>query len=193
MALKAKSVFIDMYVEHVQKEGSRKRKSRRVSISTDWAESGSTGTRIVEAAAKQETLKKEKKKKLDDERREREDKKKKKARASKRNKARRERERVKKKVQTAHNKKLSKEKRKEAEKTRLKMIKKHAEIAAEKKMMNAHKCKVRGCKRRWSEGSVQCDQWLWCGECNFFGICFVHVKDDEHLQALNVHEGGCGK
>ena len=197
METTAKRIFMDLYETHVESEELKKGKTKRVSISTDWAESGMSGVHLVDAAAKQAALQKEKEdKRAEDEKHRREEREKKEDEKRAR-KEERERKKNQKDFETAERLKKIVQERKEREEKKEEEQREKEKSKAEREEMkrekNKHTCKAKGCRRRWTDKVHLAQKWEWCGTCDYFGFCDIHVQCDEHQQAMKNHEEACSK
>jgi hypothetical protein len=201
IAFEAKEAFKALHEEHSQSVQNRKRKTRRVSISTNWGESGSTGIQILESAEKKRKLNEEKviqrqkeKENRESERREREQEKKMRRESKEKEKIALEKSRAKakkerEKRQAEKVKKKEKERRKKSEAR----AKKSKEGKEKKIAMKKYLCKADGCPRAWPSGVMHDDAWLWCEGCGLYGLCFFHIRKEEQLTLLHNHEEKCKK
>ncbi len=201
IAFEAKEALRALHEEHTHTIKSRKRKAQRVSISTNWGESGSTGIQVLESVGKKRKLNEEKamkrqkeKENREEQRRDREEKKKKRRENKEKEKILTEKKRV--EADTARKKKrlekekLEEEKRKKKEEARvMKSSEAGKEIISKKK----YQCGAEECSSSWPSGRRNDDDWLWCDACEIFGMCFIHVHDEEKLLALRNHEEKCKK
>ncbi len=201
IAFEAKEAFKALHEEHSQSIQNRKRKMRRVSISTNWGESGSTGIQILESAEKKRKLSEEKeiqrqkeRDNRENERREREEEKKMRRKSKEkekialgRSRAKAKKERQKRQAEKA--KKKEKERRKKEE-ARAKKSKEGKEKKISKKK---YRCKADGCSQAWPSGIPYDDDWLWCEGCGLYGLCFFHIRKEEQLILLRNHEEKCKK
>jgi len=201
IAFEAKEAFKALHEEHSHAVQNRKRKSRRVSISTNWGESGSTGIQILESAEKKRKLNEEKvvqrqkeKENRETQRREREEAKKKRREskekekvALQRSRARAKKEREKRRAEKV--KKKEKERRKQEEPRE----KKSKEGKGKNNSVKKYLCAADGCSQAWPTGVSHDDDWLWCDMCSLYGMCFFHVRKEEQLVLLCNHEENCKK
>ena len=201
IAFEAKEAFKALHEEHSHAVQNRKRKSRRVSISTNWGESGSTGIQILESAEKKRKLNEEKvvqrqkeKENRETQRREREEAKKKRREskekekvALQRSRARAKKEREKRRAEKVKKKEKERRKKEEARE------KKSKEGKGKKNSVKKYLCAADGCSQAWPTGVSHDDDWLWCDACGLYGMCFFHVRKEEQLVLLRNHEENCKK
>jgi len=201
IAFEAKEAFKALHEEHSQAVQNRKRKTRRVSISTNWGESGSTGIQILESVEKKQKMNEEKesqqqkeKENRESERREREEEKKMRRESKEKEKIALEKSHAKAKKERE---KRQAEKAKKKEKERRKKVEARAKKSQEGKEKKIPKrkylCKAGGCSRAWPSGVTHDDDWLWCEACGLYGLCFFHIRKEEQLVLLCNHEEKCKK
>ena len=201
LAMEVKDTISLMREEYLVSSENRKQKAKHVSISTNWATSGSTGIEILESI--------EKKRKLDEEivnqkRQEREEKERvKREKGELKKKEREERELAKNEQKKICNKK-KKEEAKEREKKRNETLQEKAEKREakenrrlekekEKILRFASHCKAQHCKKVWSSGVKDAEFWVWCSTCDHFGICSKHAEQKEYTWEMRLHEKNCAK
>lgn len=201
LADEAQKVFESLHQEYQASSNSRKRKTCRVTISGNWAESGSTGIKILESVEKKRRLDEENEKRKRQEKEERERAKQERQEQKERKKEKRKKEKEAKVIHLEKEKKRRKkerekrerEKKKEKEKKEKMKKRKHKEEELKRKLAKNHQCKVDSCHRKWSSEKGNSELWVWCDTCDEYGICFFHARDVDAILLLQNHEESCQK
>jgi hypothetical protein len=90
IAMEAKRIFTSFHEEYHDDKRKRMERTQRITISTNWSESGSSGIQILEAVEKKQKLNEEKEAQKEKEKEEKEEEKRRKKKISKRKERKKE-------------------------------------------------------------------------------------------------------
>ena len=167
---KAKDIFTQLNSQH-EESMEHIKKTKRVTISSQYAKSGSTGMLVLQAAVEYDIQELERKEA-----------------AEKRAEAKlleNQRKKVAKKQEKEEAKRLQ-----NAETARQDELKR-MEREERKKQRDAITCRINDCKRVWKDKTSFDAKWLWCSHCDTFGVCWGHIGTKEGEKILGQHERTC--